>query len=279
MQVEVLRARRAKAFTLIELLVVLVLAALAVAILLTSPASGKLRDQSRRGACLANLHDLGVALTAYAVDNGQLLPMRGHFAYDLKERETWVLPSRIARPDIRILVNIGVLYGQYVGTDGEVYYCPSAPFLRDDVNYGWTSFFIPLPATPAGVTWSAYTYAAAVRASGFPRNDGTGCLTFQKYPGVPDTWCANVGCPNYENVLLDMRAKGENPYYGKVLPLVSDVLIGPSTHAEGCNVLFTDYSARFVADPTRYIAGLSPTSGVDGQPKMMRAWNFLAKKR
>jgi type II secretory pathway pseudopilin PulG len=280
MRTKLSRRPGATAFTLIELLVLLAIAALLVAILLASPASAKLRDQARRGGCLANLRTLGEALTAYSADNSGLLPMRGTYTYDLKEPEDYFLPRGVGRQYVRVPVGIGVLYGRYAGTDGSVFYCPSsASTFMNNATYGWPSFIWAQPLVYP--TFSNYTYAAAVPISGFPKNDGRGCLTYQKHPLVPDGWCGDhdFACPNYENTLRAMLVGHQNPYYGKVLPLVCDILIGPANHAEGYNVLFTDFSARLVLDPAGYIAGQTRNSGSSGQPGMMRAWNFLARKQ
>ena len=55
------------AFTLIELLVVISIIALLIAILL--PALGAAREAARNVQCLSNLRQVGIAMTAYEVDN------------------------------------------------------------------------------------------------------------------------------------------------------------------------------------------------------------------
>ena len=64
--------RALRGFTLIELLVVVAIIALLVAILV--PALQQAREQAKRTVCLSNQHQLALALTYYAGDNGNRLP-------------------------------------------------------------------------------------------------------------------------------------------------------------------------------------------------------------
>lgn len=59
-------------FTLIEVLVVVAIIAMLIAILL--PSLNKARSQAKISACLANLHDLGLALHMYAEENRSFFP-------------------------------------------------------------------------------------------------------------------------------------------------------------------------------------------------------------
>jgi len=67
-----LRRGKAGAFTLIELWVVVAIIALLVSILL--PALASARAQAKEAVCKSNLHQLGLATTYYADDNGYHLP-------------------------------------------------------------------------------------------------------------------------------------------------------------------------------------------------------------
>lgn len=68
-----LKARIRRAFTLVELLVVIAIIALLISILL--PALSRAREQANITACLSNLHQLGVAIDLYAVQNKNIMPM------------------------------------------------------------------------------------------------------------------------------------------------------------------------------------------------------------
>lgn len=62
----------ASGFTLIELLVVVSIIALLISIML--PALSKARESSRRVACASNLHQIGLGIGIYAVQNNDFLP-------------------------------------------------------------------------------------------------------------------------------------------------------------------------------------------------------------
>lgn len=64
--------RKTKAFTLVELLVVIGIIGVLISILL--PVFGKVRESSRRTACMANLRDIGNQFNMYLNENKQRLP-------------------------------------------------------------------------------------------------------------------------------------------------------------------------------------------------------------
>lgn len=68
----ILPTRRATAFTLIELLVVIAIISLLMGILL--PSLGRVKEQARKIACLSNMNQMGVAVTAYLIDSDYRLP-------------------------------------------------------------------------------------------------------------------------------------------------------------------------------------------------------------
>lgn len=64
--------RRATGFTLIELLVVMAIIAVLLGILL--PSLGRAREQARKIACLSNMRQMGIAVSAYLLDSDYRLP-------------------------------------------------------------------------------------------------------------------------------------------------------------------------------------------------------------
>ena len=69
------------AFTLVELLVVISIIGLLAG--LAGPAISSGLKSAKAGACLSNLHQIGVATTAYAADNNLKLPDAGSGTTDM----------------------------------------------------------------------------------------------------------------------------------------------------------------------------------------------------
>ena len=81
------RSLIARAVTLIELLVVIAIIGILTALLL--PAVGRGKGAAQAAACLSNLHQIGIALTAYVEDNRDRLPICAGY---LPSQQPWLPP-------------------------------------------------------------------------------------------------------------------------------------------------------------------------------------------
>jgi prepilin-type N-terminal cleavage/methylation domain-containing protein/prepilin-type processing-associated H-X9-DG protein len=108
--------RSRPAFSLIELLVVIGIIAVLLGLLL--PAFGRVREQSRRAVCAANLRNLGAAVMKYATENNGKLPQ-----------------YRGPRGNSRWLFDIPVPVRDMIVKSGAVresFYCPSNAAMQND---------------------------------------------------------------------------------------------------------------------------------------------------
>jgi prepilin-type N-terminal cleavage/methylation domain-containing protein/prepilin-type processing-associated H-X9-DG protein len=124
-------SRNDKAFTLIELLVVIAVIAILAALLL--PALAAAKETARRGSCLNNLKQEGIALQIYANDNNNKV-------MDLRYPPAWNVgpyPHNFghgAWPWDLDVAYINALW-QNGANNQNIYYCPSNPGF--DVTNTW----------------------------------------------------------------------------------------------------------------------------------------------
>ena len=159
------------AFTLVELLVVIsiigLLAGLAV------PAINSGLKSAKAGACLSNLHQIGVATVAYAADNNLKLPDAGSGTTDMwatkiatfmggdtkKKNNVFVCPGALKSVSEATGANVAITYGVHGGLmpkggtasnitcvirQSEVIL--AADMCQDPGNKGWSPFCLENPS-------------------------------------------------------------------------------------------------------------------------------------
>ncbi|MDC0936143.1 DUF1559 domain-containing protein [Pirellulales bacterium] len=229
----------------------------------------QVREHARRTVCKSQLAQIGIGLKMYAQDSRDFLPVRGSANYAIRNGG----PGR--NPANR--VNVGMLYGKYVGKDAIIFYCPSsrAPgpggFLYgiNDTMWGLPTFLID-PA-PTALTEMSYSYAWPVATPRDEDGDGIYELEFSprdagaKMYKLPDSDLAPayLGWRDQPSPFLRSIHPGEVGAYNLHAELSDDIVetsealpigLGHFTHRTGYNVLNNDYHVQWVPDPKQYVA-------------------------
>ena len=159
------------AFTLVELLVVISIIGLLAGLAVPAVNSGL--KSAKAGACLSNLHQIGVATTAYAADNNFKLPDAGSGTTDMwaakiatfmggdtkKKNNVFVCPGALKSVSEATGANIAITYGVHGGLmpkggtasnitcvirQSEVIL--AADVCQDPGNKGWSPYCIENPS-------------------------------------------------------------------------------------------------------------------------------------
>lgn len=213
---------RKGAFTLTELLVALVILTTIMGLLIS--ALVKTRDSARQAKCVANLKQIGVAITAYANDNGQRTP------------EPPSNDPYVGKDFVYIYNNVmwGKLFdGGYLSRDksgAKCVFCPAIP-----------------PSSPGGVNYQSYDIPAMIEQNDYKggyrmvgyimRNNGADGNSDERGKGVS----LNQADGTWRRAIVSDYYVHENAYsnYPAAMP-------SSPYHGFGWNVLYLDGSVKMV---------------------------------
>jgi prepilin-type processing-associated H-X9-DG protein/prepilin-type N-terminal cleavage/methylation domain-containing protein len=137
-----------RAFTLIELLVVVAIIALLISILL--PSLARARDQGESAVCKANLHQIGLALTMYTLEEGfypSVLYQESDYPPAVKDIGGPV-PEPLVLWPTRLLA--------FVKGQQDVFWCPSAPA---DTHWDGRKWIVTEAERALNYTWAQGSFA------------------------------------------------------------------------------------------------------------------------
>ena len=220
------RMKRRSHFTLIELLVVVAIIAILASLLL--PALGAAREKTKTISCENQLHQIGLALMTYVMDNGEYLPT----PYANASNSTWWF--------------FGAGMDQYIGKQPgmsrmNMFMCPSW-------NGGLTNSGSGVYPWMFGTCWSYTIYYPMMQSSDYPDNNALASKSprigqftnpsktyflFDNGPqstGGAYTWCVNTVMP-YSNMYSYLNTTDRPNAYrhgGNVMAVMF-----PDTHVEG----------------------------------------------
>jgi prepilin-type N-terminal cleavage/methylation domain-containing protein/prepilin-type processing-associated H-X9-DG protein len=165
-----------RGFTLIELLVVIAIIAILAAILF--PVFAQAREKARQGSCTSNLKQIGLAITMYASDNDDCLPLGAYNPYADQPVTFWY---DLVEP----YVKVGA--GGYMTSDtpaarkyAQFWVCPT--FGSENVPLGPGD--APPPQLPPGRVFPSNSYVANANLMPFWHR---GFANVGSFPGKPSS--------------------------------------------------------------------------------------------
>ena len=229
-------AQAAKGFTLIELLVVIAIIAILAALLL--PALALAKEKGKRANCMNNLHQIAVALNAYASDNNDFLPrsIAPNPPGESLGQATWDLPRTMAD-------TLAGAVGQSNNIYRAVFYCPGGFTTIQNEDYWWNY--------SSGHRVTSYQWIIS--------RDGTQMDGKQKPPLPSFTYPSQLSAPKVWLTRLNQ------PFTGQFAPseteMVADVVI-----SEGFGFMFDKFMHVYSSNPTELPLGYNSSHMAGGRP-------------
>ena len=247
------RRPRHGAFTLVELLVVIGIIAILIGLLL--PTLRRARESAKRAQCLANLHQVGVYLQLYQNQYRGQVPVYvmghsarlGHFLY---AGNVGAVPLNDFA-GLGLLVPANIVPDDPASAQGRAFYCPTAADFvpQNDFNYtddgGNAALDNPWIGQPGLTTRSTYTLRPEYYSS-----DGNPQYPYARWDLEQTT---RTGTPAR---LVDIDPN--RPCFPRAneftrrgaSAIVTDLILTPNTggsiHRGGMNVLYANWSAKYV---------------------------------